>query len=88
MYAKANRDKAYSLLSYSRPLEASINAVTALKAPWILPMYDQEGYGYQEIRLVEGERLLDLGRSSRRDQDPTPKLIPAHAGTDATYPLR
>jgi hypothetical protein len=57
---KADRDKTYSLHSYARLLEASTNAVIALKAPWNLLMWDQEGYGYQATRPVEGGRLVDL----------------------------
>jgi hypothetical protein len=31
---KAAGDKSYSLLSYDRPIEPLVNAVTALKPPW------------------------------------------------------
>jgi hypothetical protein len=62
---KATRDKTYSLHSYARPPEASVNAVIALKAPWNLLMHDREGYGYQTTWPVEGGRLVDLGRRSR-----------------------
>jgi hypothetical protein len=63
---KATWDKMYSLHSYARLLEASVNAVIALNSAWNLLMWDQEGYGYMEIRLVEGGRLVDLRRRSRR----------------------
>lgn len=39
---KLNRDKTYSIHSYSRPLQVTVNAVTALKAPWNQLMGNQE----------------------------------------------
>ena len=61
---EAAGDKTYSLLSYASLLEASVNPVTALKPAWNLLMWDQEGYGYKEIRWVEGGRLVDLRERS------------------------
>jgi hypothetical protein len=88
MHAKADRDEKVILTSYARPPEASVNAVNALKAAWGLLMYDQEGYGSRKMRPVEGERLVDLGRRSRRDLDPTLEQTPGHAGSAASYPPR
>jgi hypothetical protein len=82
---KATGDKTYSLLSYSRLLEASVNALSALKAPWNLLMWDQEGYGYQTTWLVEEGRLVDLGKRSRHYQGPTFKPIHSHAGGPVSY---
>ena len=62
---KATWDKTYSLHSYARPQEASVNAGNTLKAAWNLLKRDREGYRDLITRLVEGGRLLDLGRSSR-----------------------
>ena len=59
---EAAGDKTYSLLSYARPLLASTDIGTALKAPWNLRACDREGYGYTEIRLFEGG--MDLIRRS------------------------
>jgi hypothetical protein len=73
--AKAAGDKTGSLLSYARPLEASTNAFIALKAAWNLLSWDQEDYECQGIWLVEGERVVDLGRRSGRGQDPTPNQV-------------
>jgi hypothetical protein len=56
----ATGDKRYSLYSYTRLLEVSVNAFSALNAAWNLLMWDQEGYGYQATRPVEGGRLVDL----------------------------
>ena len=49
---KAAGDKTYSLLSYARPLEASVNAVTALKPAWNLLMCDR--------------RVIDIGNTAGR----------------------
>lgn len=45
-----------------------------MKAPWNLLLWDREGYGDRTTWLVEGGRLVDLGKRSRRDQDPTLKI--------------
>jgi hypothetical protein len=71
--AQAAGDKEIAQVSYARPLEITVNAVTALKAAWNLLLWDWEGYGYQSTRPVEGGRLVDLGRRSGRDQGPALK---------------
>jgi hypothetical protein len=71
---KATWDKTYSLHSYSRLLEALVNAVAALKPAWNLVLWDREGCGYRKIWPVEGGRLVDLGRRSGRNLDPTIKI--------------
>jgi len=66
--AKATGDNTIGSLSYSRPLEASENAVIAMKPPWNQLACDCEGYGYQTTMPVEAGRLGDFGRRSRHDQ--------------------
>jgi len=51
---RLNGDKAIVSLSYSRSLEAPVNAGIALKAPWNLLGCDRQGYRFQTTRTVEG----------------------------------
>ena len=73
--AKAIGDSTIVSLSCARPLEAPEDAVIALNAAWNLLMDNQEDCRYQTTRPVEGGRLLDLVRRSRRNQGPTPNLV-------------
>jgi hypothetical protein len=85
MYAKADRDEKVVLISYDRQPEASVNAVTALKAAWNQLRCDREGCGDRTTRPVEAGRLVDLRKRSRRNQLLTLKMIPDHAWIVATY---